>query len=149
MRRIAILAAALAWSWILAGCDNGGDVDAGAVRAWFSPFVGTWTGKSEVKGGVLAKLANSAASGPLTGPSSMTLNSSGAGFLKVADQPERPISWKQEGDRLVLQPSGVNGASDAKAGSGGPWVARWSNDNRTWTIDMEKIKVTFDRHTGS
>lgn len=147
MGRITILAAlALA---LLPGCSDSGQVNAGSPKPGFSPVIGKWTGKSEVKGGDLQKFANSVAGGPLTGPSSMTLNSGGTGFLKVADRPEIPISWKEEGDRLVLQPSGVNGPSDAKAGSGGPWVAKWSNDARTWTIDMEKVKVILDHHTGS
>jgi hypothetical protein len=131
---------------ILFGCSNAGSVNAGSAAPGFSPVFGTWTGKSEVKGGDLAKFANSVAGGPLTGPSSMTLNQGYTGFLKIADRPERPIVWKQEGDRLILQPSGVNGPSDAKAGSGGPWVAKWSNENRTWTIDMDKVKVILDHH---
>ena len=145
MRRWNLLAVMLA-ALTLAGCNSGGRVNAGTAAPGFSPFVGTWTGKSEVKGGDLQKFANSVAGGPLTGPSSMTLNSDGTGFLKVADSPERPIAWKQEGDRLILQPSGVNGPSDAKPDSGGPWVAKWSNDDRTWTIDMEKMRVILNHH---
>lgn len=148
MGRIVVLAAALALA-LLPGCSNSGQVNAGSTKADVSPVVGTWTGKSEVKGGDLQKFANSVAGGPLTGPSSLTLLQGGTGFLKVADRPQIPIAWKEEANRLIIQPSGVNGPSDVKAGSGGPWVAEWSNDTHTWTIDMDKVKVILDHHTTS
>jgi hypothetical protein len=148
MGGIGILAAALAFA-LLSGCSNSGQINAGSAKPDVSPVFGTWTGKSEVKGGDLQKFANSVAGGPLTGPCSLTLNQGGTGFLKVADRPEIPIAWKEETNRLILQPSGVNGPSDAKAGSGGPWVATWSNDTHTWTIDMDKVKVILNQHTAS
>jgi hypothetical protein len=150
MRRLSQLAAAAVMAaWTLAGCSNGGKVDAGPVAKALSPLAGKWTGKSEVKGGDLAKFANSVAGGPLTGPSSLTLDSDGTGYMKVADGPERPISWKQEGDRVIIETRGVEGASDKHADSDGPWVGHLSNDRRTMTIDMQKAKVILSQHTGS
>jgi hypothetical protein len=129
-----------------AGCRSGGGVSAGSPAPAVSPIVGKWSGKSEVKGGDLQKLANSAAGGPLTGPSSMTLNSGGTGFLKVADRPEVPISWKEEGDRLILSLRGADGDGASSPSTNGPWVAKWSSADRTWTIDMEKVKVILNHH---
>lgn len=147
MKRIAAMVVVFMAGGLLAGCQGGtGTVNAGPVSKALSPLAGKWTGKSDMKGNDLDKFANSVAGGPLTGPSSMQLNADGTGFLKVADQPERPISWKQEGDRVILEPRGVEGTSDAKTTNlGGPWVGRLSTDRDTIVIDMEKVKVTLNR----
>src|ERR1044071_5687397 len=84
-----------------AGCNNTGY--AGSPAAVLSPLVGSWTGKSEVKGGDIAKALNGLAGGPLTGRSTLTLNGDGKGFLKVADKPEVPIKWKQEGQKVIIE----------------------------------------------
>src|SRR5438552_1959311 len=130
--------------WALGGCTNDGRLNASSSQIVSAPLAGTWTGKSDMKGNDLDKFANSIAGGPLTGASSLTLNTDGTGFLKVADQPERPISWKQEGDRVILEARGVRGSPDANtAQTGGPWVGQLSADRKTIVIDMEKVKVTL------
>src|SRR5437870_5511112 len=78
--------------WVLGGCTNDGRLNASSSQIVSAPLAGIWTGKSDMKGNDLDKLANSWAGGPLTGASSLTLNPDTTGFLKVADQPERPIS---------------------------------------------------------
>lgn len=143
----------------LAGCNGGGTgskVNAGPVSAALSPLVGEWSGKSDMKDKGVGTFVNSIEGGPLTGPSSLTLNADGTGFLKVADQAEKPITWKQEGDKVTLQAAtqseGQNSGKAQKpsqtAGGVGPWVATLSNDKKTLTIDMEKVKVTLHRVEG-
>jgi hypothetical protein len=132
---------------LLAGCNGGPSaVNAGPVERALAPLAGRWTGKSDVKGNDLDKFANSVAGGPLTGPSSMTLQADGTGFLKVADQPERPISWKQEGGRLLLEQRSVTDTTTSNSSvANGPWVGQLSADKKTVVIDMEKVKVTLSR----
>jgi hypothetical protein len=129
----------------MAGCspDGAPTVSAGSPSALISPLAGKWSGKSEVKGGDLQKLLNSAAGGPLTGPSTLTLSAGGTGFLKVADKPERPISWKQEGKKILVETRAIS--SDAGSQPGGQWVGTVSEDNRTMTIDMEDVKVVLSK----
>ena len=94
---------------------------------------------------------NSAAGGPLTGPSSLTLNGDGAGYLKVADLPERPISWKQEGDRVIPETRHVGAANRPSETDGtgtGPWVGRLLENRSTMVIDMEQVKVTLNQQAG-
>ena len=142
--RIILALAALTVS-LLSGCNSTGAnrVNAGSPAVIVPPVVGSWSGKSELKGGDLQKVANELAGGPLTGHSSLTLNADTTGFLKVADQPERPIAWKLEGQKIILQVQSLQ--PDSHEGNGGPWVGTLSSDGRTMTIDMEQVRVILTK----
>ena len=95
-----------------------------------------------MKGGDLAKALNGLAGGPLTGHSTLTLNSDGKGFLKVADKPEIPVAWKQEGQKLVIE---TRGSSDDSNKPKNTWVGTLSDSNRALTIDMEDVTVKLSK----
>jgi hypothetical protein len=145
MRATALLCALAAMS--LAGCNDAGSptINAGSPATLISPLAGKWSGKSEVKGGDVAKALNSLAGGPLTGPSSLTLNSDGTGYFKVADKAERPITWKQDGEKLLIQARRVD--EDASSEAGAVWVGTVSGDGKYLTIDMEEVKVRLSKNT--
>src|ERR1044071_651468 len=95
--------AAVSTVLLLCGCSSPSlNGRAPSITAAFSPLSGKWTGKSHMKDRGIGNFVNALEGGPLTGPSSLTLNPDGTSFLKVADKPERPISWKQEGGKVIL-----------------------------------------------
>ena len=126
-----------------AGCDNRGTptIIAGSPPPILSPLAGKWTGDSEVKGGDLAKALNSLAGGPLTGPCALTLNSDGTGYLKVADKAERPITWKQDGEKVLIDIRPADSATEPLPS----WVGTISRDGKNMTIDMEDVKVKLSK----
>jgi hypothetical protein len=130
----------------LAGCNNNGapTVIAGSPPAIISPLVGNWTGKSEVKGGDLAKALNGLAGGPLTGPSTLTLKADGTGYLKVADKAERPITWKQDGDKVVIEVKSAEREASSEPVT--TWIATTSSDRRFMTIDLDDVKVKLSKN---
>src|SRR5438067_11035021 len=156
MKRRPMLVTALLMGFLLSACSlrSANTVNAGSNILTASPLIGSWTGKSDIKGSDLDKFANSIAGGPLTGPSSMTLNADGTGFLKVADQPERPISWKAEGDKVILQGRSIGAAhgqdtsQTERADADGPWVGTLGVDRKSMVIDMGKVKVTLNHPSG-
>lgn len=143
MKKKLICVAGLLVTFCFCGCSNTSGVSAGSPPPILSPLAGKWEGKSDVKGGDLAKALNGLAGGPLTGHSTLTLNSDGTGFLKVADKPERPISWKQEGEKVVISTREAGATSDS-AGKD-TWVGTLSGDKKSMTIDMEDVKVTLSK----
>jgi len=126
----------------VSGCSPNQPINTSPIKEIVSPLSGTWRGKSDVKGGDLQKFANSIAGGPLTGPSTLTLKPDGTGFIKVADRAERPISWKQEDDRVIMQYRRVDDSKSPSGSENDAWVGDLSSDRRTMTIDLDNVKVT-------
>ncbi|HLJ56710.1 MAG TPA: hypothetical protein VKT77_16850 [Chthonomonadaceae bacterium] len=140
---------------VLGGCSPGGGggptpvTPAGLQQ--LSPLVGTWTGKSkaeETQG--LAGLAMAVAGDQLVGPCSLTLNANGNGYLKVAKTPEAAVTWRQDGNKIVLTgatASTVAGGARAKpsASKSDTAVATLGSDGRTMTIDMGQVTVSLTK----
>jgi hypothetical protein len=151
MRTITKLVTALLSIFFLAGCAsrNPSTVNASSGGILASPLTGKWGGKSDMKDKGLDTFANALAGGPLTGPSSLTLNPDGTGFLKVADLPERPISWKQEGEKVIIEKRSIQQGTSSGGEQGdlgdGPWVATLSPDQKALKIDMGKVTVTLNK----
>jgi hypothetical protein len=111
-----------------------------------SPVVGTWTGKSKLApSSGLAGLATALAGDQVEGPSTLTLQANGNGYLKVAKTPERAITWKQDGKKLVLTGVGGSGPKNDANKADEPAVATLSDDEKTMTIDLGQLTVTLSK----
>ena len=86
---------------------------------------------------------NSIQGGPLTGPSYLTLNSDGTGFLQVGDKRDRPITWKPDEKDVIIKRS-ADDTRGADSGLGdGPWVGTVSEDGKTIQVDMARVRLTL------
>src|SRR4051812_30927405 len=135
---------------LLAGCgpqSNSGSPTAIPISMQqASPVIGTWTGKSKlVHSDGLAGLATALAGDQVEGPSTLTLQTNGNGYLKVAKTPERAITWKQDGKKLVLSHVGGSAAKGEQGKGDEDAVATLSDDDKTMTIDLGQLKVTLNK----
>lgn len=114
-----------------------------------SPLVGSWAGEAKLTtGSDFTKLANELTGNQLTGKSKLTLQANGTGYLKVAKSPERPITWRQDGKRIVIEVSGATGGSDStksEAKSDGPVIGTVSESGKDMTIDLGRAKVMLTK----
>lgn len=146
MPRGLIAGLAFIFGCALSGCNGGAPSRGQApLSAATSPLGGVWAGQSDMKDQGLGSFANAVAGGPLTGPSQLRLDANGTGFLKVADRPERPVSWKAEDGKVIIETRDIEDGGSANDEEGGPWVGTLSDDDRTMRIDMEKVIVTLHR----
>ncbi|MCC6728688.1 MAG: hypothetical protein IT208_05040 [Chthonomonadales bacterium] len=131
MPRGLIAGLALIFGCALSGCNGGAPSRGQApLSAAESPLGGVWTGQSDMKDQGLGFLANAVAGGPLTGPSRLRLDVKGTGFLKVADRPEQPISWKAEDGKVTIKTRDIEDGDSAEDEEGGPWSGTLSDDDR-------------------
>lgn len=136
------------WMSFLAGCSNQvsptTQVSPITTKA-LSPLVGKWTGEAKLAtGNDLTKIANALSGNEMTGASRLTLNADGTGFMKVAKRPERPITWKQDGQKVILAETGNakhNDTTGETSESMQSYVGTLSDDGTALTIDMGKVKV--------
>ena len=126
----------LLFALIAAGCGHG-------TRA-----AGTWTGLVKPGNGPVSDLIANA----MKGPSDLTLNPDGTGFLKISGVPEEPISWKQEGDKLILQSRPLSSSQAAPGGlitvNSVPLqilVGTLSQDGNTLRIDLGQVSLDMNR----
>lgn len=119
--------AALAAITLLAGC---------ALAP--PPAVGEWTGTltAAPQGGAMSGLATGMLTMAGGGNVDLTLKADGTGYVKAMSAPERPITWKADGDRVLIY--GASGATAAAPGEG--IVARLSGDKKTLALDFGPVK---------
>lgn len=111
-----------------------------------SPVIGNWTGKSKLEhSDGLAALATALAGDQVEGPSTLTLQSNGNGYLKIAKMPERAITWRQDGKKLVLSHVGGSNTKGESGKGDDDAVATLSDDDKTMTIDLGQLKVTLNK----
>ena len=70
--------------------------------------------------------------------------------MKVAQTPEQPIAWKQEGDKIILEGRSVQGKTGSlgegqKSNSFSSCVGTLSNNGQTMKIDMGKVQATLEK----
>ena len=119
-------------------------------------FVGTWTGevrKSESGRGIMSALTCLVAGSMLGGNATLTLRPRGSGFLKVGVLREQPITWKAQGDKLIVsgyaqpQPESSNGEATV-APVTQPVVCTLSQDGLTLTLDLGPVIADLTRQDG-
>jgi hypothetical protein len=87
-----------------------------------------------------AMLAGAAAMAMGNSPATLTLKNDGTGYLKIPNAPERAITWKMDGERIVL-----SGMQDNKTGSDSSIVGRLSEDKKTLTFDLGPVKFDMKK----
>lgn len=137
--KVLLLVVALLAAVFSAGCSTGLPQDGPRAMpisaSSISPLAGKWVGQAKLAtGSDITKIKNALSGDKMTGDSNLTLNADGTGFLKVAKHKEEPISWKQEGQKVLL-------TKDADTS----YVGTMAEDGRSMTIDMGEVKVELTR----
>jgi len=109
-----------------------------------SPAVGEWSGKMMAPPqGSMNQLALLAIGIMGDNPSArLSLKGDGTGYLKIPNAPERPVSWRMDGDRIIL--GGADAiAATTTASSHGQVVGRLSDDKKTITLDLGLVQFSL------
>ena len=135
---------------LLAGCapqQNGsGPTAVAAAFQRVSPLVGTWTGESKAStGNGLSGLAVAIAGDQIAGHSTLTLQANGLGYLKIAKSPERQITWKQDGKKVILDHVADAAAKSDDAKADNEIVATLDQDEKHMTLDLGQLTVSLDK----
>ncbi|HTE21072.1 MAG TPA: hypothetical protein VK689_22120 [Armatimonadota bacterium] len=120
-------------------------VFAAAGCAQQSPLVGTWTVTAQLT--LPPNNPAMALAGAMAGPqaSTLVLNPDGTGTFRVAGLAERAVTWKEEGDRVVLRnQAGAKASSNAPA-AGGDVVGNLSSDKQTLTVTLSVATATLKK----
>ena len=145
MRTVTVLSSTFLAVVCLAGC-----------AVFQGPAVGDWSGPvsaSPSAGGLGALAAGFATAAIGNTPATLTLKSDGTGYLKLPTAPERPVTWKADGDRVLLF---VRKEGDADKGgailtsgrSPSPedaLIGRLSEDKKTLTFDLGPVQVAMTK----
>ncbi len=118
------LFAALAAVVLLAGC---------ALMP--PPAVGEWSGDMTAapQGGAMGALAAGMIGAAGGTNAELTLKADGTGYVKAMSAPERPITWKMDGDRVLI------------SGSSQEIIARLSDDKKTLNVDMGMVQFALTK----
>ena len=139
MRTVTALSAAFGVVFCAAGCT-----------AFQSPAVGDWQGTMSASpgaGGLGALAIGFAAAATGNTPANLTLKNDGTGYLKLPTAPERPMTWKMDGDRVLLfvrrdaasTPASGNNASDTAL------VGKLSEEKKTLTFDLGPVQFAMTK----
>jgi hypothetical protein len=144
----------LSLSILLAGCapqTNSGTPSATPISAPVnSPLVGNWTGEAKfATSSDINKLANAFTADQVTGASKLMLQADGTGYLKVAKSPERPITWRQDGKKVVLEAAAgtteANGSTSSSGKGEDTFVSTLSESGDSMTVDMGQVTVSLTK----
>lgn len=110
-----------------------------------SPAVGEWTGTmtANPQGGAIAQMGAGMLGAMGSATADLTLKADGTGYARAMGAPERPITWKMDGDRVLI--FGANAGKNANPSDA--MVARLSEDKRTLLLDMGPIQVNLQKKT--
>ncbi len=137
MLRYSALLASVSCALLLTGCS-----------LMQSPAVGEWSGKMTAapQSGVMGALATGMTSAMGGDPSAtLTLKSDGTGYLKVMTAPERPITWKADGERILLTGMSQDKNQSASSSSSEPIVGKLSEDKKTMTFDLGPVQFSLNK----
>jgi len=133
----------------ISGCRTGGvQADSGSPAGSDDKLLGTWRGQSKVDPGSTLALASSfTGANQVAGPSTLTLNPDGKGFIKIARSAEKPIAWRTEGQKMIMEVRGFDGSKvpNTDKADNGPWVGTLAADEKSLFIDMGDLSVNLNR----
>jgi len=115
-----------------------------------SPAVGDWSGKmtASPQGGMVGALATGMTAMMGGDPSAkLTLKSDGTGYLKVMAAPESTITWKADGDRILLSGMSDPATKTASPAPDEPIIGRLSDDKKTLTFDLGPVQFSLAKAT--
>ncbi len=136
MRFSAVLAAA-SCTFLLAGCS-----------LMQSPAVGDWSGKMTAapQSGVIGALATGMTAAMGGDPTAnLTLKSDGTGYLKVMSAPEQVITWKADGERILLYGMGEPPKGNASPAPEEPIIGKLSEDKKSLMFDLGPVQFNLAR----
>ncbi|RYG86956.1 MAG: hypothetical protein EON58_21155 [Alphaproteobacteria bacterium] len=131
-----------------------------------SPVVGDWSGNmtaSPQSGGIGAMIGGFATAMVGNAPAELTLKADGTGYLKIPSAPEQIITWKMDGERVLLTLPDSNNNHEATPGSSGvisgssrtsspspnasegPIIGKLSEDKKTLTFDLGPIQFAMTK----
>ena len=142
MKRIVAVVALVSCTVLVAGCS-----------LLQSPAVGDWSGTMTAapQGGVMGAIASGFVTATVGNTASLSLRADGTGYVKMMSAPEQQITWKADGDRVLIRgirsgADGVTTASPAPSVSENDAViARLSADKKTLTVDAGPVVFTLAR----
>ena len=141
MKQNSALLATLACTLIVAGCS-----------LLQSPAVGDWSGTmtASPQGGVIGAIATGFVTAVTGNSASLSLRADGTGYVKMMSAPEQQITWKADGDRVLIY--GIDTASNKEDATISPSpnapksdavIARFSDDKKTLTVDAGSVQFSL------
>ena len=137
MIRLSALIATASCAFLLVGCS-----------LMQSPAVGEWSGKMSAspQSGMIGAFATGMTTMMAGEPSaSLTLKSDGTGYMKVITAPEQAISWKTDGDRILLYGMGETSKGNASPAPEEPIIGKLSEDKKSLTFDLGPVQFDLTK----
>ncbi|MBC8134541.1 MAG: hypothetical protein H8F28_01470 [Fibrella sp.] len=135
MMRLSALVATASCAFLLVGCS-----------LMQSPAVGDWSGKMSAapQSGMIGAFATGMTTMMAGEPSaSLTLKSDGTGYMKVMTAPEQAITWKADGDRILLYGMGETPKGNASPAPDEPIIGKLSEDKKSLMFDLGPVRFNL------
>jgi hypothetical protein len=116
-----------------------------------SPAVGEWSGKmaASPQSGVLGALATGMSTAMGGEPTAtLTLKNDGTGYMKVMSAPEQAITWKVDGERVLLYGMSEPPKNSAQPASTEPIIGKLSEDKRSLMFDLGPVQFNLAKKAG-
>lgn len=140
MVRFATLVATVSCTFLLVGCS-----------LMQSPAVGEWSGKmaASPQSGVMGALATGMSTAMGGDPTAnLTLKSDGTGYLKVMSAPEQAITWKVDGERVLLYGMSAPSKNTSQPASSEPIIGKLSEDKKSLMFDLGPVQFNLAKKAG-
>ncbi|MBC7805208.1 MAG: hypothetical protein H7145_03560 [Akkermansiaceae bacterium] len=135
MMRFSALIAIASCTFTVVGCS--------LVR---SPAVGEWSGKMTAapQSGMIGAFATGMTAAMGGDPSaSLTLKSDGTGYMKVMTAPEQAITWKADGERILLYGMEKPSKAEASPAPEEPIIGKFSEDKKSLVFDLGPVQFNL------
>ena len=135
MMRLSALIATGSCAFVLVGCS-----------LMPSPAVGEWSGKMSAspQSGMIGAFATGMSAMMGGDPTAnLTLKSDGTGYMKVMTTPEQAITWKADGDRILLYGMGEAEKRNASPAPEQPVIGRLSEDKKSLMFDLGPVQFNL------
>ena len=111
-----------------------------------SPAVGDWSGKMTAapQSGVMGALATGMTAVMGGDPTAnLTLKSDGTGYMKVMTAPEQAITWKADGERILLYGMSAPAKNNTAPASQEPIIGKLSDDKKSMMFDLGPVQFNL------
>lgn len=81
-------------------------------------------------------------------PATLDLKSNGTGYLKIPSGPEQQITWKTDGDKVLLygmSSKEQNNNASPSSSSDDPIIGNLSEDKKTLTFDLGPVQFALTK----
>lgn len=135
MLRFSALVAIASCAFTLVGCS-----------LMQSPAVGEWSGKmtASPQSGMIGAFATGMTAAMGGDPvANLTLKSDGTGYLKVMATPEQAITWKVDGERILLYGMNEPSKGNSSTASSEPIIGMMSEDKKALLFDLGPVQFNL------